>query len=70
MDPRLPKPTIIEPKGAVPKRGPDKFRDIADARDGIDHDTLTAETVTEWKRLIEAKDLKPALGVRGAPSFP
>ena len=56
----------------MPWRGPDtsKFRYIADARDGIDHDTLTAETVTEWKRLIEAKDLKPALGVRGAPSFP
>ena len=58
----------------MPWRGPDtsKFRDIADARDGIDHDTvtLTAEMVTEWKRLIEAKDLKPALGVRGAPSFP
>ena len=56
----------------MPWRGPDtsKFRDIADARDGIDHDTLTAEMVAEWKRLIEAKDLKPALGVRGAPSFP
>ena len=36
----------------------------------IDHDTMTAETVAEWKHLIEAKELKPARGVRGAPSFP
>jgi hypothetical protein len=36
----------------------------------IDHDTMTADTVAEWKRLIEARDLKPARGVRGAPSFP
>ena len=36
----------------------------------IDHGTMTAGTVAEWKRLIEAKDLKPARGVRGVPSFP
>ena len=36
----------------------------------IDNDTMTAETVAEWKRLIEIKDLKPARAVRGAPSFP
>jgi hypothetical protein len=27
-------PTIIEPMGAVPKKGPDKFRAIADGREG------------------------------------
>ena len=32
--PWLPRPTIIEPKGAVPKKGPDKYRDISDARIG------------------------------------
>ncbi len=36
----------------------------------IDHDTMTADTVAEWKRLIEAKDLKPARGAPGAPRFP
>jgi hypothetical protein len=38
----------------------------------IDHDTMTAETVAEWKHLIEVKDLKPARSVRGAgaPKFP
>ncbi len=34
VDPRCPKPTIREPKGSVPKKGPEKFRDIADAREG------------------------------------
>ena len=33
--PWLPRPTIIEPKGAVPKKGSDKYRDISDARVGI-----------------------------------
>ncbi len=36
----------------------------------IDHDTMTADTVAEWKHLIEAKDLKPARGASGAPRFP
>jgi hypothetical protein len=34
VDPRCPKPTIREPKVSVPKKGPEKFRDIADAREG------------------------------------
>ena len=34
VHPSLPPPTIVEPKGAVPKKGPDKYRDIADAREG------------------------------------
>ena len=36
----------------------------------IDHDTPTDDTVADWKRLIEAKGLKPARGVHGAPRFP
>ena len=36
----------------------------------INDDTMTAETVTEWKRLIEARGLKPSRAVRGAPTFP
>ncbi len=34
VDPRLPKPPIIELKGAVPKKGPELFRPISDARVG------------------------------------
>jgi hypothetical protein len=30
--PGQPVPTIVEPKGGVPKKGKDKFRDISDAR--------------------------------------
>ena len=36
----------------------------------IDHDTPSDDTVADWKRLIEAKGLKPARGVHGAPRFP
>ncbi len=34
VDPRLPKPVIREPVGSVPKKGPDRFRPISDAREG------------------------------------
>ena len=36
----------------------------------VDHDTMTPDTVEEWKRLIEAKGLRPARGAPGPPSFP
>ena len=36
----------------------------------IGHDTMTADTVTEWKLLIEVEDLKPALACRARPVPP
>ena len=51
-------PTIIEPKGAVPKKGKDKFRDIADARKGN-------ESISDWgSRLFTARDLAAAMSWR------
>ena len=42
IHPLLPRPIIIiEPKGAVPKKGPDKFRDILDSREGN-------KSLTDW----------------------
>jgi hypothetical protein len=50
-----PLPTIIEPKGSVPKKGDDLFRDIADGRVGN-------KTIPAWgTRLFTARDLASAL---------
>ena len=50
-----PPPTIVEPKGAVPKKGKDEFRDISDARMGN-------RTIPKWgTRLFPARDLAAAL---------
>ena len=54
VDPRLPKPVIIEPKGAVPKKGPDKFRDIADAREGNKSLADWGVRMHTWKELADA----------------
>ena len=51
-------PTIIEPKGAVPKKGKDLFRDIADGREGN-------KSIADWgSRLFTARDLAAALSWR------
>jgi hypothetical protein len=48
-------PTIIEPKGAVPKKGKDEFRDISDARTGN-------KTIPKWgTRLFTARELASSL---------
>ena len=53
--PGHPLPTIIEPKGAVPKKGKDEFRDISDARMGN-------KTILKWgTRLFPARDLAASL---------
>jgi hypothetical protein len=53
--PGHPLPSIIEPKGAVPKKGPDKFRDIADAREGN-------KSLSDWGvRYFTARELAFAL---------
>ena len=53
--PGQPPPTIVEPKGAVPKKGPDKFRDISDAR-------LGNKSIPKWgTRLFTARDLAASL---------
>ena len=50
-----PPPTIVEPKGAVPKKGKDLFRDISDARMGH-------QTIPRWgTRLFPARDLAASL---------
>ena len=54
VDPRLPKPIIIEPKGAVPKKGPDKFRDIADAREGNKSLADWGVRMHSWQELADA----------------
>ena len=52
--PGHPLPTIVEPKGAVPKKGPDKYRDIADARVGN-------KSLADWGvRNYTARDLAAA----------
>ena len=44
-------PTIVEPKGAVPKKGDDEFRDISDAREGN-------KSISPWgTRLFTVRDL-------------
>ena len=53
--PGHPLPTIVEPKGAVPKKGPDKYRDIADARVGN-------KSLADWGvRYYTARDLAAAI---------
>jgi hypothetical protein len=53
--PGQPLPTISEPKGAVPKKGKDEFRDISDARVGN-------RTIPKWgTRLFTARDLASSL---------
>jgi hypothetical protein len=48
-------PTIVEPKGAVPKKGDDEFRDISDAR-------LGNMSIPKWGiRLFTARDLAASL---------
>jgi hypothetical protein len=48
-------PTIIEPKGAVPKKGTDEFRDISDAR-------TSNTTIPKWgTRLFSARELAASL---------
>ena len=48
-------PTIVEPKGAVPKKGPDEFRDISDAREGN-------KSIPKWgTRLFTARELAASL---------
>ena len=54
VDPRLPKPIIIEPKGAVPKKGPDKYRDIADAREGNKSLADWGVRYHTWQELADA----------------
>ena len=56
--PGHPLPTIVEPKGAVPKKGPDKYRDIADARVGN-------KSLADWGvRYYTARDLAAAISSR------
>ncbi len=44
-------PSIVEPKGAVPKKGKDQFRDISDAREGN-------KSIPKWgTRLFTVRDL-------------
>ncbi len=51
-------PTIIKPMGAVPKKGPDKFRAIADGRVGN-------KTISDWgTRVFPARGLASALSWR------
>ena len=53
--PGHPLPTLVEPKGAVPKKGRDKYRDIADGRRGN-------KTLADWgSRFFTARDLAAAL---------
>ena len=48
-------PTVVEPKGAVPKKGDDEFRDISDAREGN-------KSIPKWgTRLFTARDLAASL---------
>ena len=55
VHPGQPLPTIIEPKGAVPKKGPDKYRDIADGREGN-------KSIADWgSRLFTVRDFAAAL---------
>lgn len=62
VHPLHPKPTIIEPKGAVPKKGPDKYRDIADAREGN-------KSLDDWGvRYFTWQDLADALTPRAIVS--
>jgi hypothetical protein len=56
--PGHPLPSIIEPKGAVPKKGADKYRDIADARKGN-------KSLSDWGvRYFTARELALALSWR------
>jgi hypothetical protein len=49
--PGQPAPTIVEPKGAVPKKGKDKFRDILYAGEGN-------KSIPKWvTRLFTVRDL-------------
>ena len=60
--PGHPLPTIVEPKGAVPKKGKDQFRDISDARMGN-------RTIPKWgTRLFSARDLASSLRWRAIVS--
>ena len=53
--PGQPLPLIVEPTGAVPKKGKDKYRHIADAREGN-------KSIPKWgTRLFSARDLAFAL---------
>ncbi len=60
MDPRLPKPVIIDPKGAVPMKGPraNKYRDGSDAREGIAQGNKSLADwgvrMHTWKELADA----------------
>ena len=55
-------PTLIEPKGAVPKKGKDRYRDIADGREGN-------KSIDDWgSRLFPARELAAALSWRSIMS--
>ncbi len=58
VPPGRPLPTIIEPSGSVPEKGPDRHRDIADGREGN-------KSFADWgSRLFTARDLAAALSQR------
>jgi hypothetical protein len=50
VHPWQPLPTIIEPKGSVPKNGPDGFRDIAGVRRVFDGETRTLSRRWRWEQ--------------------
>ena len=54
VDPRLPNPVIFEPKGAVPKKGQDKYLDIADAREGNKALADWGVRMHTWQELADA----------------
>jgi hypothetical protein len=60
VHPWRPLPTIIKPQGSVPKKGPDRHRDIADGREGN-------KSFADWgSRLFTARDLAAALSQRSS----
>ena len=54
IHPLLPRPVIIEPKGAVPKKGPDKYRDVSDSREGNKSLADWGVRYHTWKELADA----------------
>jgi hypothetical protein len=58
VHPEQPLPTIIEPKGSMPKKGPDGYRNFADGRE-------RNKSIADWgSRLFTARDLAAALSWR------